>query len=67
MLLCGASDYTAAHRIKHAHNFYFILFVSSELSMCDRLNSLVCNDRLKPQRRLIHSDDFGDWGTRELL
>ena len=35
-----------AHRIKHGHNIYFIPFVSSELGMCDRLNSLVCNDRL---------------------
>jgi len=33
--------------------------------MCDRLNSLVCNDRLNSQRRLIHLDDFGDSGTRE--
>jgi len=31
------------------HNFYFIQFVSSELGMCDRLNSLVCNDRLNTQ------------------
>jgi len=32
MLLCGALDYNAAHWIKHTHNFYFILFVSSALS-----------------------------------
>jgi len=31
------------------HNFYFILFVSSGLRMCDRTNSLVCNDILNSQ------------------
>jgi len=33
---------TRAHLIKHAHNLYFIPFVSSGLGMCDRLNYLVC-------------------------
>jgi len=63
IVLCGSPDYTAAHRIKHAH-FYFIIFVSSELGMCGRYSSLVCNDRLNSQWRLIHS---GDFGTRRLL
>ena len=46
------------HR-KHAYNFYFILFVSSGLGMCDRLNSLICNDRLNSQWRLRHSGVIG--------
>jgi len=37
ILLCGAPDYIAAHQIKHTHNLYFILFMSSVLGMCDRL------------------------------
>ena len=41
ILLCKSADYIGVHQIKHQHNFYFILFVSSGLSMCDRLNSLV--------------------------
>jgi len=48
-------DYTGAHRIKHMHNFYFILFVSSRFGMCGRLNSHVCNDRWNSQWRLRHS------------
>jgi len=47
VLLCWAPDYIAAHPIKHAHNVYFILFVSGGIGMFDRLNSLVCNDRFK--------------------
>ena len=47
--------------------FSLFYFVSSELSMCDRLNSFVCNDRLNSQWRLIHSNDFGVLGTLELL
>jgi len=58
LLLRGATDYTGAHRIKHAHNLYFILFVSSGLGMCDILNSLVCNDKLKSLWRLRHSGVF---------
>jgi len=37
LLFRGAPDYIGAHQIKHAHNLYFILFVSSRLGMCDRL------------------------------
>ena len=33
VLLRGTHDDIGAHRIKHAHNFYFILFVSSELGV----------------------------------
>jgi len=47
-----------AHRMKHEHDFNFVVFVSIELGMCGRLNSLVCNDRLTPS---------GDSGSRELL
>jgi len=54
LLLRGAPDYIDAHRIKHAHNLYFILFVSSGLGMCDRLNSLVCNDKLNSQWQNPH-------------
>ena len=64
IVLCGSLDYTAAHWIKHAHNFYFIIFVSSELGICGRYNSLVCNDRLNSQWRLIHSGDFGTYCER---
>jgi len=28
------------------HDFYFVLFVSSGIDMCDRSNSLACNNRL---------------------
>jgi len=42
-------DYIGARRIKHAYNFYLVLFRSSVLGMCDRLNSLVCNDKLNSQ------------------
>jgi len=58
-LLCGAPDYIGAHRIKHAHNFYFILFVCSGLGMCNRWNSLVCNDKLNSHWRLRHSGVIG--------
>ena len=50
LLLCGAPDYIVTHRIiRHAYNSYFILFMSRGLAlgMCNRLNSLVYNDRLK--------------------
>jgi len=56
--LRGASDDTDAHRIKHAHNFYFILFVSSGLGMCDRLNSLEYNEKLNSLWRFRHSGVF---------
>jgi len=42
ILLCGAPDYIATHLIIYVHIFCFILFVSSGLGICDRLNSLVC-------------------------
>ena len=50
-----APDCVGAHRIKRTHNFYFILFVSSGLDMCDRLNSLICNDRLHSCERVEYS------------
>ena len=43
------------NRREHVYNFYFILFVSSGLGMCDRLNSLICKGRLNSQWRLRHS------------
>ena len=55
VLLREAPDFIGARRFKHAHNFYFVLFVSSGLGVCDSLNSLVCNDRLNSQWRLRHS------------
>jgi len=59
-----APDYVGAHRINHAYNFYFIIFVSSGLGMYDRLNSPVCKDRLNPQWQLRHP---GDSSTQEVL
>ena len=55
VLLHKAADDIGTHQIKQAHCFYFTLFVSSGLGMCDRLNSLVCNDRSNSQWRLQHS------------
>jgi len=49
-----APEYIDARQIKHVYNFDFILFISSGLGMCDRLNSLICNDRLNSQWRLRH-------------
>jgi len=56
VLLHEAPDYIGTHRIKNAHNYYCIIFVSSGLGMCDRLNS-------QWQQLLALSD----CGTRELL
>jgi len=42
LLLRKAPDFICSHRIKHVHNFYFILVMSKGLGMCDRSNSLVC-------------------------
>jgi len=70
VLLCGAPDSIGAHRIKRAHNFYFILFVSGGICMFDRLNSLVCNDIFKlpvvtsGRWRLRHSGGIvKEWNT----
>jgi len=51
------SDYIGTHRIKHAHDFYYNLNVSSGLVVCDRLNSVVCNNRLKLPVVTPHSGD----------